>query len=264
MNVRWLVLVGLLVGCRTPINTKAKIRHDPTPQWDAVLAEVVTHDGYVDYDRLEEKRDVLDQFVAFLRTNRGNPSVINTHHAFWLNAHNALVLHQVLYRDRPESVLDVDGWFPIEGSGFFMETSYEVRGEWLSMWDIQHERLRQRNLDIRDHSAMNLAAVSSPPFRNEVYKVNRMSNQLRDQMKAWVNDEVRGVRIENGEALFNDLFEQYSNDFSFWEVGDDLCSVTGRYAEPTLQAELSRLSQEGCPHRFMEFDWRLNDVSNRP
>ena len=75
---------------------------NPTARYSALLVQVVTFDGYVDYEELEKQRGVLDEYVAWIAHSRAwrleRPV---DRPADYLNAYNALVLYQVLERGGP-------------------------------------------------------------------------------------------------------------------------------------------------------------------
>src|SRR6185295_18720364 len=80
-----------------------EMRPDPFgyDAWTALLAEVVTGDGKVDYERLRERRPLLDQFVADLGATSPESDAARfpteEHRlAYWLNAYNAFTLHAIL------------------------------------------------------------------------------------------------------------------------------------------------------------------------
>ena len=255
------MVVLLLAACRTVLLTDATpTEGDFGEQWDALLKRAVTEEGYVDYDLIEAERDVLDRYIAFIAKEKPSLPVSMIRHAFWLNAYNALVIFQVLERDRPDSVMDVRGWVPKAGSGFFVETAFTVDGNELSLWEIEHERVRMRILEPRDHAALNCASRSCPPMRRGIYTGKGLKIQLNEQMTRWVNDPERGVYIEDGVLWANPIFSWYQHDFEFWTAGLSLCAFTARFAHQPLRSEILSLNREGCPTAFYEYDWRLNDA----
>lgn len=260
------LLLVVLGGCRQSMRPDGPPpKTDPTAAYEALLREVVSPEGYVDYDKLAENREALDQYVAWLAGPRiWKRRGVGERHAPYLNAYNALTLYQVLERDQPDSVLDVRGLLPSRGSGFFVETQFKLGPDWLSLSEIAHERVRMAEMDPRSHAALGCAAMSCPPLRPQVYKykADELQSQLRDQMAVWVADDRRGVRIERGEAVFNPIFSWHARDFEFWTAGQDLCTFTSKFAVGLKQVQLEELAAQGCPHRFFEFDWRLNSVEN--
>lgn len=256
-----LLAIALLSGCRTSFESSGNPRV-ASRTWEAMLGHVVTEDGLVDYDAIEADREPLDDFVAWIARGdamRGKKKA--DHHAFWLNAYNALVIFQVLERGRPASVLDVDGWIPLPGSGFFVETQFQVGDDWLSLSEIEHERVRMKELNYRDHAALNCASMGCPPLLDELYVKPKLRDQLTSQMERWVNDPVRGVRVEDGVAVFSPIFDWYAFDFEFTSAGDDPCTIAASHAREPLHTQLVDLAEAGCPRRFASYDWSLNDAS---
>lgn len=255
-------MIAWLLACREPMPPRVPAARDAVQRWDLALRAVVTDDGLVDYDALDSRRDDLDVFVAFLARPTTLAGPLKTErHAFWINAYNALTLYQVLERGRPASVLDVPGWLPIPGSGFFLETEFAVGHERLSLSDIEHERVRMLELDYRDHAALNCASRSCPPLRAGLYDQPNLASQLDEQMRRWIADPERGLRIESDVVVFSPIFEWYAKDFAFFSAGEDLCTLAARYADPPLADALRDRAAAGCPHRFFSYDWSLNDAS---
>jgi hypothetical protein len=255
------MLLLLALACRSTLSPSVQADGDPRKAYSKLLQEAVADDGTVDYELLRKRRKSLDRFVAWLATDEAHISKkAKQRHAYWLNAYNALVLYQVLERDTPASVLDVDGWLPQPGSGFFLETAFVVGGEELSLSEIEHERIRMMELDYRDHAAMNCASMSCPPLRNELYSTPELQGQLRDQMERWVADDARGVRIEGDVAVFNPIFDWFARDFLFTSAGMTICELGASYAVDDKRRALEKLADAGCPHRFFEYDWSLNQT----
>lgn len=257
-----LVLLALL-GCRetlySPVDAPAE---NPSKDYGELLSRVVGSDGMVNYDALEADREALDNYVAWLQVEEAWKGSRPTERpAEWVNAYNALVLFQVLERKRPESVLDVRGFLPIDGAKFFYGTQFAVNnGEYLSLSEIEHERVRQAELDFRVHAVLNCASKSCPPLRAKLYTHRGFPQQLREQFGAWVDDP-RGLYFENEEVVFNPIFDWYARDFEFFSGGQNLCEITSKYASGKRARELKKMSEAGCPHRFFEYDWSLNDAS---
>lgn len=254
------MILGLL-ACRPVLEAEGDAAGAPW-RWNATLQRVVTEDGLVDYERLRDERQSLDDYVAWLALPaRQGGRIKADRHAMWINAYNALTLFQVLERDLPGSVLDVEGWLPMSGSGFFLETTFVVGGQTVSLSDIEHEKLRLRELDLRDHAALNCASASCPPLRAGLYPDDGLNAALDEAMARWVDDDARGVRIEGDQVVFSPIFEWYARDFASWGHGRSLCGIAADYASGAKKAALQGLDREGCAHRFGSYDWSLNRAS---
>ncbi len=250
----------LMFGCREEMTSKApRPETNPEAEYEALLRKVVTRDGYVNYKKLRKNRKYLDKYVAWLHGQRAWKGARPTdRHADWLNAFNALVLFQILERDTPASVKDVPGWFGGPAAKFFSGTAFRLGPETMSLSEIEHERIRMSELDLRSHAAMNHGTKSSPPMRRELYSKYTLTRQLREQFGRWVDDPRRGVRFDENGAVFSPIFEMYARDFEFLSAGTDLCTLASRYASNKRVKLFEDLAEQGCPHTFFEYDWALN------
>lgn len=256
-------MVALSGGCRETMRSPAGWDKGAPKAWEARLAEVVTDEGLVDYDALEADRAALDAYVAWLGDEQAWPGRLTRDwHAQYLNAYNALVLFQVLERGRPASVRDVQGLVPIPGYKFFHGTQFPLGADHLTLSEVEHERVRWKEMDYRDHAALNCASRSCPPLRPELYVARGLKRQLDDQMSRWMSDPERGVRVEGGVAVFSPIFDWYARDFSFFSGGQDPCAIAADYVQDrALARQLTELSAAGCPRTYFEYDWSLNDGS---
>lgn len=254
----WLCL--LLLGCREPMAPPTV----PVPQaasraWGELLGEVVQQDGSVDLDHLERERSILDAYVASLAApGRKGSQAEAARHARWLNAYTALLLHQVLERGRPASVLEVPGW-PRPGAGFFYWTEFRVGEDWLSLWELGNERVLQGQQDYRDLGALPVLARTGPPLRAELYTPKRLSRQLDDQFDRFVRSG-RAVRIEADRASLNPVFERYAFELDLWTHGRDVCSLLAAHSKGEQRRELLELAHRGCPHDSFAMDWTLDEA----
>ena len=84
-----------IFGCREPLTADVdRVVDDPSYAWGSLLGLVVSEDGYVNYDLLEENRGTLEQYVAWVSQDDlfDSERATSHHHAFWLNTYNALVM----------------------------------------------------------------------------------------------------------------------------------------------------------------------------
>jgi hypothetical protein len=257
------LLLLALTACReTLVPGVSAPERDAQRAWGRALKRAVTDDGYVDYDVLEQNREPLDAYVAWLATEDAWKGRLTKdwHHQF-LNAYNALVIFQILVRGRPDSVMDVPSVVPKAGWGFFVGTDFQLDAEKLSLFEIEHERIRAKELDYRDHAAMNCGSRSCPPLRNELYKKEQLDEQLDEQMEAWVADDERGVRVEaDGSIVMNPIFDWFHEDFEYSSAGRNICQVAMDHAVGPKRAALKQAAETGCRVRFFEYDWALNDA----
>src|SRR2546425_152348 len=137
--------------------------------WTALLGEIVTPDGKVDYGQLAERRFLLDRFVAQLggaspESQPGRFASEDDRLAYWINAYNAFTLHAILDEYPITSV-----WKTRDGQ-FFQRRRHVAGGRALSLDDIEHEILRRRFAEPRIHFAINCGSNGCPPMRPAAYE----------------------------------------------------------------------------------------------
>ena len=219
-----------------------------------LLAEIVTPDGFVRYDRFDNT-ELVKRIGLVVRdyAKVPLPDDPKARLAYWCNAYNANVLFQAMMeRAKPgfTSVLDVDG--------FFDARPITVAGEPMNLNFLENERIRSMD-DPRIHAALVCAALSCPPLRDELFVADRIDEQLDDQCRRWVNDTTKN-RIEEDTLLISEIFNWYGDDFEDEAVG----GVTGflkRYADP--DGPLARFL-ETHPEptiEWMPYDWALNQAA---
>ena len=131
--------------------------------WSALLADIVTPEGKVDYARLAEHRGLLERVVAELgaASPESAPACFPSEEdrlAYWLNAYNAFTLHAIIAEYPITSV-----WKTRDGQ-FFQRRRHLAGGRAVSLDDIEHEILRGTFGEPRIHFAINCG--SNVPWRS--------------------------------------------------------------------------------------------------
>lgn len=234
---------------------------DPSPAYEALLRRVVTEDGYVDWGALRADREPLDAYVAWLARPGAVPEPTDAAHATWLNAYNAWTLFEVLEAGTPASVRDVSGWVPEPGSGFFLERTFDLGGQRVSLYTAEQVWIRPTFEDWRDHAAINCASASCPALRRDLFRADTLDAQLDDAARRWADDPVRGWHREGQTFVFSPIFTWYADDFPGGD--DELCALLAGYATGARKAALQAGDAAGCPTAFFEYDWRLNHPAVR-
>lgn len=241
----------LLLGCRAGLVSSAE--PGSAAAWDRFLEEHV-HAGRIDWAALEEDRAPLDGYVAELaRPASFGGRIKADRHAMWLNAVTALSLFQIL--EVGSTDVSDPGWLPFDGSAFFVETAFDVGGEWVSLSEIVHERLRMKELDYRDHAAMYFGNLGGPPLRPGLYETEAIGMQLDDAMRRWV--AAGAVEVVDGQAVFADRFDRYERDFVQPDREVSLCALVAPYLDAPGRRAIEQLDRQGCPHRFLPEDSRV-------
>ncbi len=128
--------------------------------------------------------------------------------AFWINVYNIMAVKLVLDHFPVNSIKDTGNLF----RSAWKKKIGVVGGKVRTLNEIEHEILRKMN-EPRIHVAIVCASVSCPDLRKEAYHSNRMEAQLNDQMKTFLANPDKGLRIENGKLYLSSIFKWFKKDF---------------------------------------------------
>jgi hypothetical protein len=242
------------------------------------LLDLYVRDGFVYYNAVRSERGKLDQYIRALDGPAGVQQAKGSRDeqlAFWINAYNAFVLQTVVSH------------FPIRGRsaaypaasirqipGVFDKLTFRAAGRAVTLDGIEKDILTPLG-DSRAFLALGRGAIGGGRLRSEAYDPKRLDAQL-DQVAAESvrRREIVHVDILNNQLSVSPLFSWREAVFvaSFADEADDVFdqrsplerAVLG-LVEPYLKvAEKQFVEKNGFKMVFHDFDWRLNDLSNRP
>ncbi|MBS1992142.1 MAG: DUF547 domain-containing protein [Cyanobacteria bacterium SZAS LIN-3] len=234
---------------------------------------VVAESGFVHYKRWQKDRSGLDSFVkslALLDKETYEKFDEKERLAFWLNAYNALAIKSVLDHYPVKATVD---YFPPNSIRQFNDgwerLKFEVMGQTVTLYDIEHERLRRGFRDPRMHFAVASASVDSAKLSPEPYvgagldqRLDGAARRFLAQDNALVLDPVaKTVRVSK-------LFSWFTLDFAsragfgkalFPPPADE--EVILSYIELYVPEDKRRiLKQGGLKFDYLVYDWSLNDA----
>jgi hypothetical protein len=236
-----LVLAGL---CLAGAGDGGGFDHDHTRL--ASLLGRYLKDGRVDYASL--KKDGAADLAAILETaaTAGPAGWSREQHlAFYLNAYNACVLHEVVRRYPIARVID-DG-------AFFKNPVCRVAGETLSLDRLEKEVILPRFKEPRVHFALVCAARGCPPLQATPWLAKGIDERLEQATRAYLTSpfglavDAAGKRVRASR-----LFEWYAADFGGAGFGVRAFLAERRPADAAL------IQDAGTRLEFLEYDWALN------
>lgn len=247
------LLVAALVWCAVDARAACRPLDQTHAAWSAILAERV-RDGRVDYAGLERDDAALNAYLATLSDTCAadyqrwtTPERI----AFWINAYNAFTLRLILDHYPIASIRRI-GWLP--GAAFrerFIPMP-GLKGDTISLDDIEHGTLRSAFREPRIHFALVCAAVSCPPLRGEAYRGGDLDRQLDDQGRIFLRDPTKNrVDVPARTLRLSRIFDWFAADF-----------VAAAGSVPAFVAPY--LPDAGVPVTgfgvaYLDYDWTLND-----
>ena len=222
-----------------------------------VLRAIVTEDGLVHYERLRDRElyyklgmAVRDYGIA------RRPEDPEERLALLCNAYNVNVLHYAFLEQTKPGFTSVN-----DVTGFFDKHSVSAGGELMTFNVLENEQIRPFG-DPRIHAALVCAAMSCPTLRNERFEGSKISQQLDEQCRKWINDPVRN-RVEEGKLHLSEIFNWYGDDFqvapyhgvigfiqAFAEPGGELAEFLKNTPDPEIV--------------WLPYDWALNRAPASP
>ena len=181
--------------------------------------------------------------------------------AFLINAYNAFTVELILTRyPKLESIRDL---------GSLLTKPWSIKnvpllGSTVTLDNIEHDNLRAKGRydDPRIHFAVNCASIGCPMLREEAFVAERLEAQLDEQTLRFMSDRSRN-RHADGKLEVSRIFDWYGGDFKLGHKGiTSLPAFMARYATQLADApaDRDRISAQGVPLVFLDYDWKLNDA----
>lgn len=233
--------------------------------WNQLLARYYNPDRGMDYKGLRANDG---KALADLRRRLGavdaEALAAPDRLAYWINVYNVNVVGIVVDHHPVASIRDIST-DPIIRLNVFKQDTVPVKGGMTSLNEIENLRIREGFKDPRIHFAINCAAISCPPIRGEAFVGSRVSEQLDDQARRFLDDPRRGVQIETrgGGAIVihvTKVMDWFGDDFKKWGGGQ--VAFIRKYLPPDKQ-RLIDAAKGQVELDYYSYDWRLNDVTSR-
>lgn len=264
-----IVLFSLLAFTTTPEPPRAY-----ETNLTALLEQVVTDDGLVHYDllrgRLRKDFQIVHQSIqsfdaSTLKTDKEKL-------AFWMNAYNVLMLHNVM--EAPE----VDNILAGNNADRFFKSPLQVANMTLTLDDIEHgilrkqsgfehtEALQMEKLDPRIHVGLNCAAISCPRLRQQAFTIETLDAELDTAMREYVNSTAH-FRKDGDTLVLSSLLDWFGADFDTLKPAGTYLSEYLDPARPDAEAFQSLFSDRSIdaikaqPNVTFAYDWTVNKAN---
>ena len=224
----------------------------------------------VDYDQLFNQPKQLNQYlsvVSLVKQSEYQSWSSEQQLSFLINAYNGFTLQLITQNyakfknGDAESIKDLGSFFSSPWEKQFFTLLDKKR----SLDDVEHEMIRVWFERPRIHAALVCAAVSCPPLRNEAFVANKLDAQLDQQMRLFLSDDQRNtIKLNNKRIYLSSIFKWYGEDFEKGQQGfnklEDLIKLYQNDMADNPE-QLEWLQQQKFSIRYLDYDWRLNDVS---
>ena len=211
-----------------------------TKEADSFLQAHVS-DGRIDYANLKKDPASLNKLYAQLGSINLVGASAADKKAFYINAYNIAVIHQVVEAYPIKSPMDIPG--------FFDKKQQKVAGESLTLNELEKEKLLKPYNDARVHFAVVCAAKGCPIIDNNAYTAQNLDAQLDARAKLALNSSYF-IRVNSGKKSVDvsKIFEWYADDF--------------KKGGKSVLAYINGFRQQDIPGSYKvgtyEYDWSLN------
>jgi hypothetical protein len=170
--------------------------------------------------------------------------------SFWINVYNILAIKVVTDNYPLSSIKDVGGLF----KSVWKVKAGTVNSKEYTLDKIEHGILREMG-DPRIHSAIVCASISCPDLSIEAYNSEKIDYQLDLQMRKFLANPNKGMRIDNNKPLkifLSPIFDWFSDDFN---SRGGVLNFIKPYILPEYRSTLNN-SQHSIS--YMDYNWSIN------
>ena len=270
MRRRRLVLAAAWLPLAPTASAQSSFDHSHA-NWDALLKKHVRlivngHASQVDYRGLLADRVALVQYLKAL--SAVTPAQYAgwskaQQYAFLANAYNAFTIEKIL--TRYPDIKSIRDFGRVIGNPWKDEFFTLLGGKRSLDW-IEHETMRAPGAfdDPRVHVAVNCASIGCPMLGRDALLAERLDAQLDDLFRRFMSDRTRNRYDPPAQAVeLSSIFDWYGKDFTQGHKGfASVQDVVATYADQLADSaqDRARLRSKAVPVKFLEYDWRLNDV----
>ena len=168
---------------------------------------------------------------------------------FWINVYNILAAKMITDHYPIESIKDVGTLF----KSVWKQPAGILGGKNHTLNEIEHKILRKMN-DPRIHVAIVCASVSCPDLRLEAYTIDKLNEQLDDQMRMFLRSRQKGMKLDGkkNRVYLSSIFKWFKEDF------DNRGGVLRYIGQYITAAEKKVLSDSQMKIFYLDYNWKIN------
>lgn len=221
--------------------------------FDKLLKKYVDKKGLVNYRGLKANAADLKEFNSYLAMLSKNPPKDSwskaEQMAYWINAYNAYTIRLILDHYPLKSIKDIGSSIQIPlVTTPWAHKFFSIGNEKMSLDNIEHGILRKQYNDPRIHFALVCASLSCPRLRPEAYSAARLSQQLDEQGRDFLNNPAKN-KITPAKAQLSKYFDWYKSDWN--DNGQSVVKWVNKYSTTNIT--------DNTPITYLDYNWSLNE-----
>lgn len=224
--------------------------------WTEILGTYYNPAKGMDYELL--RKDDYGKLTGLAQTLGDADSSTLTRNeqlAYWMNLYNISTVKLIVDNYPLDSILDMSTGI-INKYNIFDKEVVPLGGRLVSLNYIEHEMIRKGFEDPRIHFAINCAARSCPPMRQEAFTGASVDKQLDDQTTRFINANTHiDRRGEKATVTVTKIMDWFDDDFEDWGGGHEV--FIRKYLRGDAGRRLSGVGSVSI--KYADYDWSLND-----
>jgi hypothetical protein len=229
-------------------------------EWTALLGRFVQA-GRVDYTTMRRVRRLVEMYLGRLASQDPESFIdADDQLAFYINAYNAIAIHQVLLHYPVKSIRNVPWAFL---------RPYPIGRHNLSLHTL-HSTFLRSFADPRVHAALSCAAIDFPPLHSEAYIGTTLQSSLDAAMRRFLNDDQSGLRYNSTThtVVLPPILRWFGGDFVKPSAMPGAVHLVDGWLQPQrvldalqpwLPPSFLQLHQQQPYVQYADFNWQLND-----
>ena len=250
------LMMVAMIACSLAVNGRAA--EPDYSQWNRLLAAFYDPGRGMDYAGLKARdRAALEKLKRQLSTVDAAVLSRPEQLAYWINVYNINTVATIVETYPVKSIRDIST-DPIVRLNVFKKKRIPYAGGLLSLNDVENDKIRAFK-DPRIHFAINCAALSCPPLRSEAYAGERLSAQLDDQARKFLNGPGGARFATEGDTLVihvTKIMSWFGDDFENW--GGGKAAFIRRHVPPDKQRLIDAAGRK-IDFSYDSYDWSIND-----
>ncbi len=212
--------------------------------FDKLLKEYVNEKGMVNYKGFAESNEFMEYLKRIAAADISGFDK-NEKLSFLINAYNALVIKNVIDHPGIKS--------PMQVRGFFDDIEFEVFGEDLTLNELEYDYVLKIE-PVLSHFGLVCAAVSCPKLLREIYKPEKVYEQLEANARDFLNNKYKNrLDKENKTLYLSEIFKWFEKYFT-GKYG----SVLNFVKKYMNEADKKFLEENEVDIEFIRYNWALN------
>lgn len=224
-----------------------------------ILQDYVSN-GKVNYKELKDDGRLTEYLKILSKTDPDTISDKQNLLSFWINAYNAFTLKVICDNYPLESINDLHSGGliigTVLGTTVWDDDFIVINGKTITLNEIEHDIIRPEFSEPRAHFALVCASKSCPPLRPEAYQGDILNQQLDDQGKIFLGNELKNrFDAENKTVYISKIFSWFDDDFG--DDDNEILAFIYKFLPDSFKAENPDLTDWEIEH--LDYDWSLNE-----